>query len=69
MSRKKNSYSIFDELGCCVGRWDGNWHYVLIFDCYKTAKKTAIELKIPNFQIGTASNALMATPSKHSCNQ
>lgn len=62
----KRTYSIFDQVGCCVGRWDGNWHYVLVFDSYRAATRDAIKLGIPNFQIGTASNALMATPSKHS---
>jgi hypothetical protein len=54
----KRFYSIFDEHGNCIGRWDGDIHHVFVYTKYRQAKKDAIALNIPNYQVGTAENAL-----------
>lgn len=57
------SWSILDDRGFAVGSWNEGFFWIGCYDSYKEAKIAAIALKIPNFKIVRAIEALDRKPS------
>jgi hypothetical protein len=64
----KAYYSLFDADGGILGRWDGAFHYVGVYEKRSQAKADMDTLKatVPGVQIGSAYNAAYASPSAYS---
>ena len=57
-------WAILDQENRVIGEWNGNTHWVPIFEKKSEAKETAINLNIPNFQIIDAVTAMQQKPSQ-----
>lgn len=57
-------WAILDQQGEVIGEWNGQVHWVGIYESKKEAKQEAIALNIPDYQICMASVALTRKPSQ-----
>ena len=57
-------WAILDCDNRVIGEWNGNTHWVSLYEQKSEAKKTAIALNIPNFQIVDAAKAMQQKPSQ-----
>ncbi|MDJ0583279.1 hypothetical protein [Crocosphaera sp.] len=57
-------WSILDQDNRVVGEWSAGVHLVSIFEKKSEAKKTALNLNIPQFQIVDATIAMQCKPSQ-----
>lgn len=57
-------WAILDKENRVVGEWNGNTHWVSLYEQKSEAKNQAIALNIPNFQIVDAAKAMQCKPSE-----
>ena len=57
-------WTILDGNDRVIGTWGGNIHWVMIFEKKSEAKKEAIKLNIPKFQIVDATIGMQQKPSQ-----
>jgi hypothetical protein len=65
--RKRTYYSIIDHENRVVGEWTGaGIHLVMLYESRSCAKKEAIKLRIPDYQIVRAEVAMRLPQSPYS---
>lgn len=59
-------WAIVDEEGNVIGKWEGSFHIVMIYERKSEALVDAVSLHIPKFKIVRAEIAMQCKQSKYS---
>ncbi|MGL5075734.1 MAG: hypothetical protein ACRDBG_07815 [Waterburya sp.] len=63
---KTKLYAIVDEDDRVLGSWGMGYHWVFLYDRQEEAEEAAISLKLPEYKICNAVEAMQRKPSKRS---